>query len=110
MKTAEDFLKDNPHIKLGEDITEEIPVKKNSFDPKTGKVFSTYQLEKVHTRYIDAPKEKLSCKTGGHVYRIADPKRWIFACTRCPFARRVFPTTHRFIKGQIINKASGQPI
>ncbi len=104
------FLKDNPGIKLGEDVMEEIPVKKNSFDPKTNKVFSTYQLEKVQTRYVHAPKETVSCKEGGHLYRIADPKRWMFVCTRCPFARRAFPTTHKFIKGQLINKATNQPV
>ena len=110
MKTTEDFLKDNPHIKLGEEVIEEIPVLKNSFDPKTKQVFSTYQLEKVKTRYIDAPKVKVSCKLGGHTYRIADPKRWIFICTVCPFSRRAFPTTHRFTQGKLINKASGQPV
>ncbi len=108
MKTADDFLKDNPHIKLGQDIEEEVPVKKNSFDPKTGKVFSTYQLEKVRTRYINAPKETVSCKTSGHLYRVADPHRWMFACTKCPFTRRAFPTTHRFASGKLINKATGQ--
>lgn len=106
----EQFLKDNPHIKLGEDITEQITVPKNTFDPKTGKISSTYQIEKVHTRYIHAPKEVVSCKTNGHFYRVADPKRWMFVCTRCRFARRAFPTTYRFIKGQLISKATGQPV
>ncbi len=110
MTDSKQFLKDNPHIKLGVDIEEDIPVKKNSFDPKTGKVFSTYQLEKVRTRYIDAPKEAVSCKVGGHNYRISNPHRWIFVCTKCPFAKRVFPTTHKFIKGQLIRKIDNQPV
>lgn len=110
MKDANDFLKDNPHIKLDVDIEEEIPVRKNSFDPKTNKVSSTYQMEKIRTRYIHAPKETVSCKTGGHNYRVSDTKRWIFVCTRCPFARRAFPFTHKFSDGKLINKATGQPI
>lgn len=108
MKNANDFLRDNPHIKLGVDIEEEVPVLKNQFDPKTHKVSSVYQLEKVRTRYIDAPKEKVSCKTGGHNYRVADKHRWIFACNNCTFARRAFPTTHRFSNGQLIRKDTNQ--
>lgn len=107
MKGTEEFLKDNPGIKLGEDIEEEIPVKKNVFNPKTKTVMSTYQLEKVRTRYIEAVPEKLACKQGEHIYKVADPKQWLFFCTKCPHSKRVFPTTHTFSKGKLIHKATG---
>lgn len=105
-----DFSKDNPHIKLGEWTEEEIAVKKNHFDTKTGKVTSTYQLEKVRTKYVNAPKQKVSCKTGGHSYRIADSHKWIFTCEKCPYSKKAFPTTHKFVKGQLINKATNLPV
>ena len=108
MKNANDFIRENPHIKLDQFVDEEIPVQKNSFNPKTGKVFSTYKLEKVKTKYVNAPKEKVSCRDNDHTYRVADTHKWIFACLNCPVAKKALPFTHKFIKGKLIRKATGR--
>lgn len=110
MTNADNFLKDNPHIKLGEFVEEEVPVLKNSFDTNTGKVTSSYQLEKVRTKYVNAPKQKVSCKTGVHSYKVLDVHKWIFGCVNCPYSKKAFPTTHKFIDGQLISKATNLPV
>lgn len=106
---SKDNIEDFP-FPLDTDVEETVPVQKNSFNPDTGRVTSTYQLEKVKTRYIHAPKEKLRCKPGDHIFRVLDNRKWIFGCTICPFAKKVSPATFTFNKGKLISKATELPV
>ena len=107
---AKDFTKNNPGIKLGEFIEEEIPVQKVKFDPDSKRVSVVTQMEKQKTMYIDAPKEKLRCRSGEHVFRCVDNGRYIFSCTKCPFSRQVYPTTYKYDNGKLIHKITGKII
>lgn len=91
-------------------VEEEVPVQKNKFDPTTGKIMTTYDLEKVRTKYINAPKEKFRCKSGEHYFRIFNAKRWMFACNNCPLVKRVFPTKYTLKDGKLINKVTHIPV
>jgi hypothetical protein len=86
---------------------EEVPVKKTKFDPKTGKTFSSYELEKVKTMYIDAPKEKLRCKNGDHIFECINGSKGLFKCTNCPYHRQVYPSSYMFLNGRLVNKRTG---
>lgn len=98
-----------PHP-LDVDIEETIPVKKFKFDPKTKRTTSTYELEKVTTRYMEIPYEKYRCKTGEHTFKCVDNTRYIFSCVKCPFSRKVYPTSYEFIKGKLISKTTGRAV
>lgn len=104
-----DDLKNFP-LPLDTDIEEEVPVKKNAFDPKTGRITSNYQLEKVTTRYIHAPKEKLRCKPTTHIFQISDPNRWLFTCSNCPYAFKASPIAYIFKEGKLISKRTNIPV
>ena len=54
----EQFLKDNPGVKLDEFFDEQVPVKKNHFDEKTGTISQTIQLENLRTKYVYVPKSR----------------------------------------------------
>lgn len=101
--------KDFPHP-LGVFIDEEVPVKKFNYDPEKKRVFSTYQMEKQKTMYIDAPKEKHRCKDGEHNFVPVNPKKGIFSCTKCTYSRQVYPTTYMFINGKLIHRITGKVI
>lgn len=102
-------LKDFPY-KLNEWTEEEVPVRKNKFDHKTGKVVSIYEMEKIKTMYINAPKEKLRCASGTHIFKpIGNPGNYTFGCVNCPFARKVYPTTYRLTaEGRLQHRITGE--
>jgi len=91
---------------LDTDIEEDIPVRKNKFDPATGKVYSVVELEKQKVRYINAPPEKHRCKPGDHTFIVINLKRSIFGCTKCQYSRMVYPTKYRYDEKtkKLINK------
>lgn len=105
MNTAKDFPKP-----LGEFIDEDVPVKKFQYDPNTRRIFSSYQMEKQKVMYIDAPKEKHRCKDGDHLFHVINPRKGIFSCSKCPYSRQVYPTTYKFIKGQLIHRVTGKVV
>ena len=98
-KDAKDF----PYP-LNTDIEEQIPVKKVRFDEKSNKLISTYELETRRTRYIDAPREHIRCKSGEHEFKVINGGEGLFQCIKCPFQRKVYPTTHKYVNGKLINK------
>lgn len=110
MTDAKQFLKDNPNVKLGEFIDEQIPVKTFEYNPDTKRVSTITKMENQKTMYIDAPKEKLRCKSGEHIFRCIDNHKYMFACIRCPFKRQVYPTTYRFEDGRLIHKYTGKVV
>lgn len=104
-------------IPLDTDIEEQIPVRKvviDSIDEKAGTAkFSVKTvLEKQTVRYMNVPKSKYRCKDNEHTYRILAARKWLFGCTKCPFSRRVYPSTHTvdLTTGIIIHKATGRRI
>lgn len=88
-------------------IEEEVPVKKNRFDPQSGRITSVTQMEKVKTMYIDAPAVKHRCKDGEHVFKCVDNHRYIFSCLNCRYSRKVYPTTYEFKDGKLIHRITG---
>ena len=116
MSEATEFTK-NTGIPLDVDIEEQVPVKKlvvDSFDEETetAKVSIKTVLEKRTVRYMHVPKTKHRCKDGEHVFRIFNRNKYLFACTLCPFVRKVFPTTYRFDRasGKLIHRITGQAV
>ena len=93
---AKEFHEKNPGVKLGEFVEEDVPVQGINYDPETKKVSIVTKLEKQKVMYIDAPKEKIRCKSGEHVFKSVDPHKGIFACTKCPYHRQVYPSTYEF--------------
>lgn len=91
-------------------IEEDVPVRKNALDPKTGRITSIVQMEKQRTMYMDVPKEHYRCKSGEHNFEVTDTHKWIFSCTKCTYSRRVYPTTYKFIDGKLIHKQTGKAI
>lgn len=106
-----DFTKDTGKP-LDEFIEEEIPVQKNKFNPVTGKVFTSYDLEKVKTKYIEVPYEKIRCKDGEHIFKIKDVHKWVFSCENCNYSRKVYPVTYRYDEktGGLFHKITGDRI
>ena len=107
MQTPKDFP-----FPLDTDIEEQVPVKKLGVDideDGNAKVSIRTVLEKQTVRYINAPKEKMRCKDGEHVFRSFKPSKWLFACVKCPFVRKVFPTTYRFEQstGKLLHRKTG---
>jgi len=107
---AKEFRENNPGIKLGEFVEEEIPVQKVKFDPDTKSVSMITKMEKQKTMYIDSPKEKVRCKNGEHIFKSVDPHKGIFGCTKCRYFRQVYPTTYKFEGGKLIHRISGKVI
>jgi hypothetical protein len=112
MKDASEF----PYP-LDTDIEEQVPVKKVQIDEiderkGTAKFSVKTVMEKQTVRYINAPKVKVRCKSGEHVFRPFKPKKWLFACKNCPFVVKVFPNTYKFDEstGKFINRKTGQAI
>lgn len=91
MDNAKDFNKP-----LGQWIEEDTVVKGLDFDPKTKTVSVQDKIVKTKTMYIHAPKDKLRCKDGEHVFAVVDKHKYIFQCKNCRFSRKVYPTTYRF--------------
>lgn len=95
---------------LNVDIEEQVPVKKMKFDPESKEVTTAWSMEKRTTRYIEVPKEKHRCANGEHIFKVIDGGRGIFACTLCPFRRKVYPSTYKFLDGKLIHKITGKII
>jgi hypothetical protein len=102
MKQDED-IKDFPYP-LNQEIEENVPVKKHRIDPKTNRVSTTYELEKVKTTYFHAPKNKFRCKPEDHEFKSYDPKKWLFTCTKCPLVKKVYPT-HKLVGGKLVRRS-----
>lgn len=107
-------IKDFP-FPLDTDIVEQVPVKKVGVDiDENGKVNVKVKtvMEKQTVRYMHVPKVRVRCPIGQHFWRVYVMRKWLFACTKCPFVRRVYPGTYRFIAetGKLINKKTGQEI
>lgn len=95
---------------LNQWVEEDVPVQRNEVDLSTGKVTTVTRMEKQRTMYIDAPKQKYRCRDGEHVFYVRDKHKWIFSCNKCPFSRKVYPTTYRFVDGKLIHKITGRAI
>jgi len=100
---------------LDTDIIEEVPVQKirvDDINEKTGAAKYSVKtvLERQTVRYIHAPKSKVRCKDGEHIFRPYDTRKGIFACTLCLYARKVFPSTYMFKDGKLINRTTGRVI
>lgn len=81
---------------FGQWVEEETPVKSIDVNPDTGKVSVQEKMVKSQSMYIHAPKTKLRCASGTHVFRLLDKHKYLFQCVNCPFVRQVFPTAYRF--------------
>lgn len=106
----EEFTKNNPGVKIGEFVEEEIPVQSIKFDPETKSVSMVTKMEKQKTMYIDAPKEKIRCKDGEHVFKVVDIHRYIFSCINCRYSRQVYPSTYLFKDGKLIHRITHKVI
>lgn len=100
---------------LDTDIVEQVPVEKVSVDldeQGNAKVSMKTIMEKRTVRYINAPPVKHRCKDGEHVFRPFNIKKWMFACTLCPFVRKVYPSTYRFEEstGKLIHLITGRAV
>jgi len=96
-------IKDFP-FPLGEWVEEQIPVKKNRFDPDTKSFNQTVEYEKVRTQYINAPKEMVRCSDNDHSFSVLDPHKWIFVCSNCHVRRKASPLKYKFLGGKLIAK------
>lgn len=112
MKSAKDFP-----FPLDQDIEEQVPVKKivvDEIDEKKGSArFSVKTvMEKQTVRYMDVPKTKVRCGDGSHQWRPFDIRKGLFACIKCPYVRKVYPSTYRFDKEtkQFIHRITGRAI
>lgn len=104
-------MKSEPFSKpLDTFIEEDIAVKKVKFNPETKKTFTTYELEKVRTKYMDIPYEKYRCVDGEHVFKCIDPHKWIFSCINCSYFRKVYPVTYNFEDGKLIHRKTGKVV
>lgn len=92
---------------LNQWIEEEVPVTKNRINPKTGKVTSVVQLEKVRTKYIESIPKLQRCSSGEHIFKCVDQNRYIFSCIKCSYSRQVYPTTYKFENGKLIHRYTG---
>jgi len=104
-----DFTKETG-IPLNQFIEEDIPVQHLNYDPEKKRVFSSYQLEKVKTMYINAPKEKHRCSSGQHVFELANQRKAIFSCTKCSFSKKVYPSTYMYINKKLIHKITKKAV
>ena len=107
-------VKDFP-FPLNQDIEEQVPVRKISVDEidekaGTAKFSVKTVLEKQTVRYIHAPKSKARCKDGEHIFRVYHAKKGLFACTHCPYVRKVYPSTYMFKDGKLIHRHTGRVI
>jgi len=116
MKNPEDFTKDTG-IPLDTDIEENIPVKKitvDEIDEKRGTArFSVKTvMEKQTVRYMNVPKVRIRCPDGEHVFRILNKPKYLFACTKCPFVRKVYPSTYKYDQstGKLIHRVTGRAV
>lgn len=82
-------------------IEEEVPVKRNTYDPNTGRVSSTYQTEKVKTMYINAPYEKVRCKDNDHYWKSYNTRKWLINCKNCNIVKKIYPPA-RLQDGKIV--------
>lgn len=93
---------------LGEWTEEDIKVKSIDYNPETKRATVVDKIEKQKVMYVYAPKSKFRCKSGEHTFHVIDKSRWLFACDKCPFVRKVFPTTYRLTEdGHLQHKVTG---
>ncbi len=83
-------------------IEESVPVLKNRFNIETGKLSTTYEIEKVKTMYIHAPKNKVRCKDNEHEWYSYDPSKWLIACKNCNIVKRIYPGSYTLKDGKLI--------
>jgi len=109
---AKEFRKNNPNVRLGEFTEEDVPIEKIKFDPDTKKLSIVTQIEKRKVMYIEAPKEKIRCRDGEHIFKVVDKHRYIFTCTNpgCHYSRIVYPSTYKFEGGKLIHRVTGKVI
>ena len=109
-ENKDDFLKEHPGVKFNEFIEEQVPVRKLDYDHTKGTITSTYKLEKIKTKYIHAPYEKLRCPRGTHIFTSVDPKKNLFSCKNCAFYKKVSPAYFKFVDGQLISRTTNKPV
>lgn len=102
-------------IPLDKDVVEQVPVTKYVSEvDEAGQIKTSVKsvMEQRTVRYTHVPKERVRCNTGDHVFRILDNRKYLFACTKCPFVRKVYPTTYTFdaTSGKITHRITGQSI
>lgn len=114
MKSSEDFTRDTG-ILLDTDIDEQIPVRRvvvEDIDEKKGtaKVSVKTIMEKQTVRYMHVPKVKIRCQDGEHIFRIFNMRKWMFACTKCLYVIKIYPSTYKYdqITGKITHRATGR--
>jgi len=110
MKDPKDFP-----FPLDVDIEEQVPVRRvtvDNIDEKKGSANYSVKtvMEKQTVRYMNVPKTKNRCKDGDHVFRPFNIKKGMFACTNCPYVRKVYPSTYRFVDGKFIHRITGRAI
>lgn len=113
MSNADDFLRQNPNIKFGEEVTEQVPVKKVQYNPETKKVTSITELENIKTTYMNIPFEKYRCQDGTHVFEPTYPlTKYVFKCKNCRFSRKVYPVKYKFDEktGALLNRFTNKRI
>lgn len=94
---------------LDTDIEEQVPVRRlqvDSVDEKTqtAKFSVKTVLQSQTVRYIHAPKSKVRCNSGEHIFRPLNTKRGIFGCTNCQFAVKISPAHYMFQEGKLIHR------
>lgn len=107
---TQDFLKNNPHIKLDEWTDEKIAVPKIKFDPESKKITRSYELETVKTKYLNIPKVKHRCKTGEHDFEVVDVHRCIFSCLKCSFSKLAHPAFYKFKDKKLVNLRTNKAV
>lgn len=113
MSDQEDISK-FPHP-LNQDVVEQVPVEKIAIDfDEKGRPQASVKtvMQKQTVRYIHVPKSRIRCPAGQHIFRVYNMQKYLFACTKCPFVRKVFPTTYRFDEatGKLIHRITGQAV
>jgi hypothetical protein len=107
-----DFAKDHPNIKLNEFIEETVNVKRMIPKEVNGRIEMEVKdvPTKQRTMYIDAPERKIKCKDGEHSWYLKDNRRYIYACKKCGYHKKIYPVTHKFENGCIVHKITGERI
>ena len=95
--------------KLGEWMTEEKEIETHTL--KDGKIVKGTKIIQEKVMYVKPQTNKVMCAPGKHDWYSLDPNKGIFACRKCKFQRRVYPTTYTFYEdesgGHLKRKDSG---
>ena len=110
MSELNDFKKNNPNVNLNEWTEEDINVRTITPEKtEKGIKLSVKDIpQKQKVMYINAPVKKAICPKGKHQFYLKDNRKYIYACRKCGYQHKIFPFSHDFKDGQLINKQTGE--